>query len=145
MEEEDLLMNSIPNSSNLLRTYTARNLNWNWSIEEHIPLYLNSKSPLEILFLYISSLTKEINFRMLHLSSNIPSSIFFGSFYWELLRIARCILFFSDFTPKASELCNRTEDLLYICFYIGRWKLASSAGKPKQTLDCIDFIPERVV
>ena len=25
---------------------------------------------------------------------------------------------------------------------IGQWNLANSAGEPKQTLDCIDFIPE---
>ena len=44
---------------------------------------------------------------MLHFSINIPSSIFQGSFYSELLRVARCKLFFSDFTPIASELYNR--------------------------------------
>ena len=45
--------------------------------------------------------------RMLHLSTNIPSSIFQGSFYLELLRVDSCTLLFSNFTPKASELYNR--------------------------------------
>ena len=45
--------------------------------------------------------------RMPHLSSNIPSSIFYGSFFSELLRIARCTLMLSDFIPKASELYHR--------------------------------------
>ena len=45
--------------------------------------------------------------RMPHLSCNIPSSIFYGLFYWELLRISRCTLLFSNYAPKASELYNR--------------------------------------
>ena len=32
--------------------------------------------------------------RIQHLSSNIPSRVFYGLFYSELLRIARCTLFF---------------------------------------------------
>ena len=45
--------------------------------------------------------------RMSQLSSNKPSSIFHGSFYSELLEIARCKLHSSDFTQKASELYSR--------------------------------------
>ena len=45
--------------------------------------------------------------RMPHLSSNIPSSIFYSSIYSELLRIARCTLYFTDFISKATQLLNR--------------------------------------
>ena len=45
--------------------------------------------------------------RMPHLSSNIPSSIFYGSVFSEFLRIARCTLIFEDFIPRASELYSR--------------------------------------
>ena len=43
--------------------------------------------------------------RMSHLSMD---SIFYGLFYSELLRIARCTIVFSNLTPKASELNNQT-------------------------------------
>ena len=29
---------------------------------------------------------------------------------------------------------------LKICYFRGWWNLPSSAGEPKQTIDCIDFI-----
>ena len=45
--------------------------------------------------------------RMPHLSSNIPSSIFYESGFSEILRVARCTLPFSDFTPRISELLTR--------------------------------------
>ena len=45
--------------------------------------------------------------RMPHMRSNIPSFIFYGSFYSEILRIARCTLLFADFLPRASILLNR--------------------------------------
>ena len=45
--------------------------------------------------------------RMPHLSSNIPSSVFYGSVFSEFLRIARCTLLLTDFTPRASELYKR--------------------------------------
>ena len=45
--------------------------------------------------------------RMPHLSSNIPASVFYGAVFSEFLRIARCTLLLSDFTPRASELYNR--------------------------------------
>ena len=45
--------------------------------------------------------------RMPHLSSNIPSSIFYGSIFIEILRIARCTLLFDDFIPRLSELLLR--------------------------------------
>ena len=45
--------------------------------------------------------------RMPHLSSNIPSSVFYGAIFSEFLRIARCTLLLSDFTPRAKELYNR--------------------------------------
>ena len=44
---------------------------------------------------------------MPHLSSNIPSSIFYGSAFSEILRIARCTLLFSDFPPRVTELLQR--------------------------------------
>ena len=48
--------------------------------------------------------------RMPHLSSNIPSSIFYGSAFSEILRIARCTLLFSDFTPRVTELLQRMKN-----------------------------------
>ena len=45
--------------------------------------------------------------RMPQLSSNIPSFIFYGSIFSEILRIARCTLLFSDFKPKIQELFER--------------------------------------
>ena len=44
---------------------------------------------------------------MPYLSSNIPSSIFHGSLYSELLTIARCTLLFPAFTPRTSKLYNK--------------------------------------
>ena len=41
------------------------------------------------------------------MSSNIPSSVFYGSILSEFLRIARCTLLFKDFSPKAVELFQR--------------------------------------
>ena len=55
--------------------------------------------------------------RMPQFCSNIPSSIFYGSFFSELLRIARCTLLFIDFIGKASELYHR---------------MVSQGGNPKQ-------------
>ena len=45
--------------------------------------------------------------RMPQLSSNIPSSIFYGSIFSEFLRIARCTLRLEHFIPRASQLYNR--------------------------------------
>ena len=45
--------------------------------------------------------------RMPYISSNIPSSIFYGSIFSEFLRIARCTLQLDDFLPKAYELYSR--------------------------------------
>ena len=45
--------------------------------------------------------------RMPQMSSNIPSSVFYGSILSEFLRIARCTLLFKDFSPKAVELFQR--------------------------------------
>ena len=45
--------------------------------------------------------------RMPHLSSNIPSAVFYGSTLSEFLRIARCTLHLEDFIPKAKELYIR--------------------------------------
>ena len=48
--------------------------------------------------------------RMPHLSSNIPSNIFYGSVFSEILRIARCTLLFPDFTPRVTELLQRMKN-----------------------------------
>ena len=48
--------------------------------------------------------------RMPHLSSNIPSTIFYGSVLSEFLRIARSTLLFEDFLPKANSLYKRMLD-----------------------------------
>ena len=45
--------------------------------------------------------------RMPQVSSNIPSSVFYGSALSEFLRIARCTLLFEDFCRKAVELFKR--------------------------------------
>ena len=45
--------------------------------------------------------------RMPHLSSNIPSFIFYGSFMSEILRIARSTLLYLDFLPRVSTLYKR--------------------------------------
>ena len=45
--------------------------------------------------------------RMLHMSSNIPSTIFYGFIFSELLRKARCFLRINDFIPTASDLFSR--------------------------------------
>ena len=48
--------------------------------------------------------------RMPNLSSNIPSFIFYGSIFSEILRIARCTLRFSDFEPRVFELIERMKN-----------------------------------
>ena len=45
--------------------------------------------------------------RMPHISSNIPSYIFYGATFSELLRIARCPLLFEDFFKRTSCLFKR--------------------------------------
>ena len=45
--------------------------------------------------------------RMPNLTSNIPTSVFYGSILSEFLRIARSTLLFKDFCPKANELYRR--------------------------------------
>ena len=45
--------------------------------------------------------------RMPDLSSNIPSSAFYGAVFLKLLRIGRVTLLFDDFVPKASQLYQR--------------------------------------
>ena len=44
---------------------------------------------------------------MLHLSSHIPSTIFYGSIFSELLRTARCTLRINDFIPRGSDLFSK--------------------------------------
>ena len=44
---------------------------------------------------------------MPHLTSNMSSTIFYGSVFSELLRIARCTLIINDFIPRASDLFSR--------------------------------------
>ena len=45
--------------------------------------------------------------RMPHLSSDIPSYIFYGSILSEILRIARCTLHFEDFVSRSGALYRR--------------------------------------
>ena len=45
--------------------------------------------------------------KMPYLSSNIPYNIFYNTILSEILRIARCSLFYSDFLTKSKELCKR--------------------------------------
>ena len=45
--------------------------------------------------------------RMPQMTSNIPSTVFYGSVLSEFLRIARCTLLFEDFIPKANQLFKR--------------------------------------
>ena len=93
----------VMNYSNF-RTYIPRNLNWEWSIQEDMPLFLTLTSLSKIRLLYVSTLTKyRLPFfieRMWKFSRNILNSIFYGSFYSDLLRIARCTLLFSAFKPN---------------------------------------------
>ena len=51
-------------------------------------------------------LTKEI-ISIPNLSSNIPSTIFYGSIFSELPKIARCNRRINDFIPRASDLFSR--------------------------------------
>ena len=44
---------------------------------------------------------------MPHISSNVSSTIFYGSLFSELLQIARCALRINDFIPKVSDLLSR--------------------------------------
>ena len=44
---------------------------------------------------------------MRYVSSNIPSSIFYGSIFSEVLQKARCALRLIDFAPKSSQLYTR--------------------------------------
>ena len=44
---------------------------------------------------------------MSHFSSNIPSSIFYGTIFSKNFRIASCTLIISDFLPRASGLFSR--------------------------------------
>ena len=59
----------------------------------------------------MSFLTKNTNFPcfvdMFYLPSNTPSSIFYGSIFWEFLGTAWCKLMLTDFVPKASPLYTR--------------------------------------
>ena len=45
--------------------------------------------------------------RMPYLSSNIPSSLFYGSIFSEFLLIASCTLRLAHFVPKPSQLYTR--------------------------------------
>ena len=45
--------------------------------------------------------------RMPHISSNIPSYIFYGTVLSEFLRIARSTLFLTDFLPRVKDLSKR--------------------------------------
>ena len=44
---------------------------------------------------------------MPHLSSNIPSTILYGSIFSELLQIANCTLRINYFIPRASDFFSR--------------------------------------
>ena len=44
---------------------------------------------------------------MPHADSNIPSCIFYGSIFSEILRIARSTLMFDDLIPRITELFSR--------------------------------------
>ena len=44
---------------------------------------------------------------MPHFSSNIPSTILYGSIFSELLRLISCTIRINDFIPKASDLFSR--------------------------------------
>ena len=50
------------------------------------------------------------NLRMPHLSSNIPSSILYGSIFLEIFRIGRCTLHFRDVLLRMSDLINRMKN-----------------------------------
>ena len=56
--------------------------------------------------------------RMTYLSSNIPSSIFYGSIISEFLLIAPCTLILTDFVPKSSCICIYVCLCLYVCVYM---------------------------
>ena len=45
--------------------------------------------------------------RMPFIESNIPSSIFYGAVFSEILRIARCTLRFEDVVPRLQDLFDR--------------------------------------
>ena len=45
--------------------------------------------------------------RMPHLDSNIPSNIFYGAFFSETLRVARCSLRKDDFVDRVKQLLER--------------------------------------
>ena len=44
---------------------------------------------------------------MPHMTSSIPSTVFYGSMFLKPLHIARLILRISDFIPRASDLFSR--------------------------------------
>ena len=85
------------------------NWNWKWSINEYMSLFLTLISLSKIMSLLLSSFKKEINLivKKPHLSSNIPSFIFYDLFSSGWLSIFICTLPFTDFTPKASQLFNQ--------------------------------------
>ena len=45
--------------------------------------------------------------RMPHRESNIPSNVFYGAIFSEILRIVRCTLLFQDLVPRLIDLFNR--------------------------------------
>ena len=44
---------------------------------------------------------------MPNISSNIPSTIFYGPIFSELIRMARCTLRIKDFIPRAYDLFSQ--------------------------------------
>ena len=53
-----------------------------------------------IIYLYLYFIV-----HMPYLSSNIATTVFYGSMFSEFLRIAQCTLKLTDFVPKASQFC----------------------------------------
>ena len=68
--------------------------------------------------------------RMPHADSNIPSCIFYGSIFSEILRIARSTLMFDDLIPRITELFSRMRN-----------QGASNAFLKKQVVKCFIRFP----
>ena len=68
--------------------------------------------------------------RMPHADSNIPSCIFYGAIFSEILRIARSTLLFEDLVPRITELFSRMRN-----------QGASNAYLKKQVKKCFVRFP----
>jgi len=69
--------------------------------------------------------------RMPHADSNIPSCIFYGSIFSEILRIARSTLMFEDLKPRVCELFKRMQK-----------QGASNSFLKKQVVKCFERFPD---